>query len=145
MAANNNHLTNLSRLCRVCGSIIGQKSKPFQVNKYIEKLKSAFWIDGLENDTIDVHPTKFCSKCYHVMNNIYTKKRTHSQTSLFIWNSHTNNCNVCIQSLQKGKGGRRQKKLHEGVNRFSFAQLWTKEITNSLKGFCHRKKIFDIM
>ena len=66
------------------------------------------------------------------MNNIYTKKRTHFQTSLFIWNSHTNNCNVFIQSLQKGKGGRRKKKLHEGVNRFSFAQLWTKEITNSL-------------
>ena len=127
-------MNNLSRLCRVCASVIGQKSnKIFQVSKYITSLKSAFWIEGLENDSSEIHPPQFCSKCYHVMNNINKKKRTHSQTSLFVWKPHSDHCEVCIHSCQKERGGRRPKKHRDVINRFTnMNEVWTKQRTETL-------------
>ena len=99
------HIQILEKLCRVCGTTIPRHGKTFQVKNYTENLNAAFWI-GVENDLKEIHQTKFCSACYFAINNMLKKGRTHSQ-NVFQWQMHSNNCQVCMQTIVKSKGGRK--------------------------------------
>lgn len=133
MASIDLHKKRLQNLCRVCGSVIARGGKVFLVEKYIAKLKSAFWIEGLENDIGDVPPKKFCSKCYHAMFNITERGGTHSQTNIFDWVPHGESCTVCVHVNDLRRGGRKHKQKYEGLKHSLDLTVWTKDFTKELK------------
>ena len=112
------HNKALERLCRVCASLVKKDStKKLEVEKHKDNLKSAFWIEDLDNDCSDTHPKQFCRNCYYTMINIVKKKRTHCRTEVFTWEKYSENCKTCILYNERGKGGRNKKPVQgQGSN-----------------------------
>ena len=56
------HLTCIERLCRICGSTLNN-STIYHVKQHLYHLNCIFDLHFGE-DLPNVHPTKFCKKCY---------------------------------------------------------------------------------
>lgn len=128
MTSINFHTDNLAKLCRVCGNKLKREGKLFDVTDHKTNLQKAFWID-LSLDSNITHPNKFCDTCYHSMNNIVKKGRTHSQ-EIFIWKPHGPSCAVCIKSIDVNKGGRKPKRKYSHLN--NPKNIWAKSISTCL-------------
>ena len=129
------HKSLILNLCRVCGSHMKNKEKQFFVNCYLTVLKDVFWIHNIENDDPEVHPPKFCSKCYFAMKNV-KKGHAHSQ-HVTKWEKHEMKtlCKICLSKCQNKPGrGRRPKPNLDGFNQHSETKsMWTRAFSDSLK------------
>ena len=97
------HSEQLNRLCRLCGMFLGKRS--YSVSEYIVDLNKAF-NQNVHNDKKEIHPKRFCSKCYMKKRHIVKGSGySHAaQLGIFHWTEHSDDCRVCqhVSTIQKG-------------------------------------------
>ena len=128
------HNEVLKRLCRVCGCLNKRGAKTFNVENYVDDLKSSFWLHDIDLDRPDVHPKIFCMRCYKTLKNI-KKGHAHSGTIFFSWSSCGVDCSTCNQFILQSKVGRKPGKSQEvkGTMHGQFSINWSRNFTLELK------------
>lgn len=121
------HLKNLSCLCRICGKIWKTKAKSVQkirsCVKYLDLLKERFGIDV--NDDVQKYPPNICEKCYrkliankgNVQSDIYCEKTGLFDHCEFEPNVPIKDCAVCSHYLLIKKGPGRPSNSSETCQR----------------------------
>ena len=89
----------LSKLCRICGSILSGRVI-YLVKEHYLWLKIVYK-ENFEEDKIDMHPQNFCHSCYATMTNCKDRGTTTSKLSVF-WKEGM----AISLAVQKSKGGR---------------------------------------
>ena len=120
-----NHIDKLDRLCRICGgrSIPGKNPKKsvMKCQKNSKKIDTAYGIDVCK-DTVGVHSTSLCNKCYARMNALVAAGKNASEKTLQsakddvsrtcdLWVPYdasvsVSECRVCDMYIRQAKGGR---------------------------------------
>lgn len=94
------HIENLTKFCRVCGSLQKRKSRAYcPVAPYRNELISLFKID-IQYDDKSIHPNKICnscrSKCFYFRTNKAQGKIFSIKIPVkHLYTSHRSNCTVC--------------------------------------------------
>ena len=132
MFSNDIHVANLAKLCRICANLI--RGKEFKKFNYAENLKKVFFIDVI-NDKVEIHPLKFCMKCYLLMNTSINRKSTIS-VEVYSWSIHDDqDCSVCsrVLTLKRGAIGKKSKKVVPNFKgRNSLQNVWSQGELNDL-------------
>ncbi len=96
------HLHCLEEQCRVCGGLLSGQRVSYECDKYSLKMLKV----DTSNDDNDIHPKKFCHKCYCCLKRVEQNTGTEINIQLAEWATHTNNCDTCQRQHKKFKGGR---------------------------------------
>ena len=98
--------------------------------QYEDKLKEAFYIEP-KNDEFEVHPKRFCLKCYKQSLNITSRGST-AATPYFLYKKHSSeSCATCDNLALLLKGGR--KKKSKKIGRPSEENtIWSREFSKIL-------------
>ena len=114
------HKTNMSNLCRVCG----RKARGYTHNKCSDKCKAILMsVCGIEveMEDDDIYPKIVCNSCYiSLSNRMKAKEKGEVFTSppIHSWNPHTGSCQVCSGVSSQSAGGRPKKKVLTGRPNF---------------------------
>ena len=127
---NSAHLSVLSKLCRICGRILSNRT--FFVSEYMTQLEKSFRI-SLKSENPAIHPSNFCSTCFVTMTNISSKQTTHISTVLPEWSIHERdgNCTSCTLYNKLKKGGKRRKRKATGRPKAT-SSIWSRADSDSL-------------
>ena len=106
------HLSNLKKLCRICGL----KLKSYSHDKKNETCKSlmstSFGMDTTDEDE-DIYPTSVCHNCYRTMQKIKKSVETrvafNTDLKISTWVPHHEFCNICY-----GRNGGTKKVKSQG-------------------------------
>ena len=87
MSSRDVHCTNLDKLSRICGNLLGKKA--LAKEKYATQLHRLFFIN-ITQDLQYIHPPKICMKCYLLMNTASKRNSTispkHVKTGVHMMN-----------------------------------------------------------
>jgi len=121
------HSKCVERLCRICGNLLGTKS--FEVSKYLTLLEEAFYIDH-KKDNPEVHPKRFCIKCYKQSKNI-TGRGSTPTGKCFQFDKHSAACATCENFSTLLKGGKR-KKIKKAGRPSEKNAVWSRDFSEHL-------------
>ena len=97
---NSEHVNNLKKLCRVCGSKIGFKlgyQKAKCVDDFSEIISKVYNID-VTNEDESIYPKKLCGSCKRKLERLM-KKTVVENAIPYIFNEHQDGeCNICQQT-----------------------------------------------
>ena len=104
MSSRDLHCTNLDKLCRFCGNLLGKKA--LAKENYVTQSRSVFFIN-ITKDLQCIHPPKICMKCYLPMNIASKKNSTISLKMYENWCPNDDySCRARIAELNKGALGK---------------------------------------
>ena len=105
------HIRHLNVLCRICGEKLSkQKARcenSHSVAEHSDLLSKNFGLN-VEKDESEVHPTRFCNKCY------ISTSDSHKTCESVTWETHTEDCCKTCNSAKKIEKGGRPKKSKRG-------------------------------
>ena len=105
------HIRHLNVLCRICGEKLSkQKARcenSHSVAEHSDLLSKNFGLN-VEKDESEVHPTRFCNKCY------ISTSDSHKTRESVTWETHTEDCCKTCNSAKKIEKGGRPKKSKRG-------------------------------
>ncbi|XP_063958309.1 V(D)J recombination-activating protein 1-like [Lytechinus pictus] len=108
------HIKCLSLLCRFCGrrviTELGKKGHSYSVSTYHQIILEKFNID-ISEDTLDIHPNKFCSTCYC---HLTIKKPLHWTPKKWDTHRRTSHCHTCTHFKETQTPGRPKKRKAGG-------------------------------
>ncbi|KAI8481624.1 hypothetical protein Bbelb_406250 [Branchiostoma belcheri] len=111
MSSLRGHITNLRKLCRLCGAKVqtaNEKKRhlnPSLCIDYKVKIRNTFNLDVTKDQT-HIHPPYFCEKCRKKLTN---KKYDGGKATASVWTEHNSDCLPCKDADQMMKGGRPKK------------------------------------
>ena len=116
------HRVNLEKCCRVCGIKFNRvhKAKTGYICKAVDRKSGVPFAELLQHmfnifieyDHPDIHPSKFCHKCYLVISRwcVAQDRQRHynPSTKIYLWNAHDDTCSFCarfalVGTSSKGK------------------------------------------
>ena len=132
------HSTNLDKLCRICGNLLGKKA--LAKEKYTTQLHSVFFINVIK-DLQCTHPPKICMKCYLLMNTASKRNSTISHKTYENWCPHDEHfCQTCVRVTELSKGALGKIKnisTNDRRGRPSISKLfWSQEDLGMLSAKC---------
>ena len=97
---NSIHQKNLTKLCRVCCSMVGKKK--YDVKRYTDSIENNFYIN-INIDGISLDPEYMCQKCYSLVTSSMKRKTTIKLTPFSECDPHSTNCQIYnkVKLLQK--------------------------------------------
>ena len=129
-----NHLKNLTRLCRTCGEFLSSEQRnnfPVKNEKIKQKILQHLLIKTEEDNPV-IHPRKICFKCYSQLKNAEHRNTTFKHRTP-CWTGHKVDCFACDKVKSLKKGGR-PKKIKKQTGRYHGTNLfWTKDLSQNLK------------
>ena len=110
------HTELLTKHCRICANKLGRVA--YNSVKYSTLLEEAFDV-SVAKDQPEVHPAKFCNRCYltaqRVSKSNQENKYTETSCRSFEWTRNSDeNCNFCSTVEDKQLGGRPNKRRSGG-------------------------------
>ncbi|XP_078607650.1 uncharacterized protein LOC144879762 isoform X1 [Branchiostoma floridae x Branchiostoma japonicum] len=111
----NDHLSQLTKLCRLCGS---QAERQKCCTKYSSEFLKIFGID-LSADIATIHPTSICHKCRCLFDRYKREQNPENfetHTKPYTFKQHDDSCNICFRQTgdhsyhsQQQRGRKRKK------------------------------------
>ena len=138
MSSRDLHCTNLDKLCRICGNLLGKKA--LAKENYITQLHSVFFIN-ITKDLQCIHPPKICMKCYLLTNTASKRNSTISLKTYKNWCPHDDySWGTCarITELSKGALGKMKNTIkNDQRGRPALSKLfWSQEDLDMLSAKC---------
>ncbi|KAI8485873.1 hypothetical protein Bbelb_364250 [Branchiostoma belcheri] len=107
MSSLRGHITNLRKLCRLCGAKVqtaNEKKRhlnPSLCIDYKVRIRNTFNLDVTKDQT-HIHPPYFCEKCRKKLTN---KKYDEGKATASVWTEHNSDCLPFKDADQMIKGG----------------------------------------
>ena len=138
MSSRDVHSTNLDKLCRICGNLLGKKTLAKEKNT--TQPHSVFFINVIK-DLQCTHPRKICMKCYLLMNTASKRNSTISLKIYGNWYPHDEHfCQTCVRVTELSKGALGKVKnisINDRRGRPSISKvLWSQEDLDMLSAKC---------
>ena len=124
------HLINLSKLCRTCTSLLGKRHySKYNCQNLIE---NAFFVN-IANDQHAIQPESICQNCY-LRARTAIHRGTNTTKAFNDWVAHNDNCFVCetVVKLSAGAINRKRKQSKHPGGRPKKITVWQQKSFNSL-------------
>ena len=104
------HEEALARLCFVCGTIMKETFRHYDVKKNLDIIRSGLKITEF-SPVSGTTPLHFCSKCHFNLRNLTEGKTIQTSLTMLSWQPCGLNCTTCSYMTQRKSSGGRPKKV----------------------------------